>query len=143
MTSPYKLFAVDKGLEQEGVYLTYGDFRIKIARAGGSNERYRRLIQAKLKPHRYQIDTDTLPEGVAEDVQREAYASAVVLGWETKSDTGEWEPVLETPEGKIPYSVDACVKLFKDLPDLFNDVRNAATKVSTFRKAEEEADAKN
>ena len=65
MTNPYKLFGSDKDVEQKGVLVNYGDFRLRIARAGGSNQRFRRLLQAKLKPFRHQIDNDTMDEQVS------------------------------------------------------------------------------
>lgn len=145
--NPYTMFDVDKGAEQEGINVNYGDFRIRVARAGGGNHRFRRLLQAKLKPYRHQMDTDTMDEGVSEQLLREAYAEAVVLGWESKV-TGEdgvdrWEPWLETPDGKLEYTPANCVKVLTDLPELFRDLQQVSSKVSLFRKAQEEEDAKN
>lgn len=147
MASPYTMFAVDKQTEQEGILVNYGDFRFRIARAGGGNQRFRRLLQAKLKPYRHQLDNDTMDEKVSEAVFRECYAEAVVLGWESKvvdaDGTERWEPWLETPEGRVPYSTDACVRVLTDLPELFRDLQTMAGKAAHFRKVEEEEDAKN
>ena len=147
MSSPYKMFSSDKDVEQQGVLVNYGDFRLRIARAGGNNHRFRRLLQAKMKPYRHQLVNDTMDDQVSEQVVREVYAEAVILGWETKvvgKDGKEaWEPWLETPDGKLPYSVPSCIKVLTDLPDLFRDIQQVAGKVALFRKAEEESDAKN
>ena len=37
MTSPYDIFKTDATTETEGLVLDYGDFQIRIARAGGSS----------------------------------------------------------------------------------------------------------
>ena len=146
MANAYKAFGLNKGLEQDGILINYGDFRIKIARAGGGNQRFRRLLQAKLKPYRHQMDNDTLDEKVSEAIFLECYAEAVVLGWETKvtKDGKEtWEPTLETPTGKLPYSAENCVKVLTDLPELFRDLQAMAGKAANFRNVEDDADAKN
>jgi hypothetical protein len=146
MASAYKLFANDKSTEQEGILINYGDFRLRIARAGGANQKFRRLLQAKLKPYRHQIDNDTMDEAVSEQLLRAAYAEAVILGWESRVETNgveTWEPWLETPDGRVEYSTAACVKVLNDLPELFRDVQTMAGKSANFRRAEEEEDAKN
>ncbi len=147
MANPYKLFANDKHAEQEGILINYGDFRFRIARAGGGNQRFRRLLQAKLKPYRHQIDNDTMDDAVSEQLLRQAYAEAIVLGWESRvvSDEGveTWEPWLETPAGREPFSAEACFRVLSDLPELFRDVQAMATRAANFRRAEEDADAKN
>lgn len=146
MAGAYKLFSNEKATEQAGILINYGDFRLRIARAGGGNQRFRRLLQAKLKPYRHQIDNDTLSDTVSEALLREAYAEAVILGWESKVGEGEtekWEPWLETPEGKIEFSPEACVKVLTDLPDLFRDIQTMAGKAANFRRSEEEEDVKN
>lgn len=147
MATAYQMFQSDKDAEREGVFINYGAFRIRVARAGGSNQRFRRLMQAKLKPYRHQLDNETMDEGVSEQLLREAYAEAVVLGWESKvtGDDGveRWEPWLDTPDGKLEYSVANCVKVLTDLPELFRDLQQVSSKVALYRKSEEEADAKN
>jgi hypothetical protein len=137
-----------KGIEKEGILVNYGDFRFKIARAGGSNQDFRRLLQAKLKPFRHQMDNDTMDEKASEAIVREVYARTIVLGWETKvsedpSPEGTWEPWLETPDGKTKFSVEACIKVLTDLPELFKDIQSMASKAAHYRKAEEEADTGN
>ena len=147
MSNPYKMFATDKTTEQEGILINYGSFRFRVARSGGSNHKFRRLLQAKLKPYRHQLDNETMDDKVSEALMREAFAEAVVLGWETKvgeEGSERWEPWLEGPDGShMEYSVENCVKVLTDLPDLFKDLQQVSGKVALFRKAEEEDDVKN
>jgi hypothetical protein len=128
--------------------VNYGDFRFRLARAGGSNHAFKKLLQAKLKPYRHQMDNETMDEKVSEAILREVYAHTVVLGWESKvsddpTPDGTWEAWLETPNGKTPFSPEACVKVLTDLPELFRDIQSMANKAANYRKLEQEEDAKN
>lgn len=134
MTSPYTQFETDAALETEGVVLDYGEFRIRIARAGGANKKFAKVLEAKLKPYRRQIANDTLDEEVARRIQIEAYADAIVLGWDD----------MKGRDGKpLAFSRDNCIRLFNDLPDLFADVREQSAKVALFRREEIEEAAGN
>lgn len=145
MGSPYAMFKTDKVAEAEqGVVLDYGDFRIRIARAGGANKKFTRLISTKLKPFRRQMETDTLSEDVATKLMIEAYADGIVLGWVSKDKDGNFVDGIHDSEMNIkPYSREAVMKIFADLPDLFKDVQAQANQAALFRAVDLETDAKN
>ena len=134
MATPYEMFKTDPKIEvEQGVVLDYGEFKIRIARAGGSNKRFERLLRARMKPHRRQFETDTLPEEVATKLMTGVYADAVVLGWEGVKDE----------DGKtLAFNRENVIKLFTDLPDLFRDVQAQAGLVSLFKVIELEEDEK-
>ncbi len=134
MTSPYVLFSTDTALESGGIALDYGSFRIRIARAGGANRKFAQVLEAKLKPHRRQIQTETLADEVAHRLIVEAYAEAVILGW---------DGVVDAAGQALPFTRDNAVRLMTDLPDLFRDVQEQATKAALFRRQAQEADEKN
>ena len=138
--SLYKQFKTDKNVEKEGIVLNYGknskgeDIEIRIARAGGANVQYAKLLEAKTKPYRRQIQNETLDNEVAEKITKEVYAKAVVLGW-----TG-----VEDENGKeMEFSFENCMKLFDDLPDLWTDIQQQSTKSALFHADILEQDAKN
>ncbi len=134
MSGPYSVFQTDKALEKEGIILDYGDFKIKIARAGGANAAFQKALTSKIRPYKRQIDAGTIPDDVAEKLFLDVYAEAVVLGWEGVTDEN----------GKpLPYSKENAVKLFSDLPDLFRDVQNQAAAISNFRAEVTEDTIKN
>lgn len=140
MSSLYAQFKTDKSIENDGVILEYGfnskkkPIEIRIARAGGANVRYSKLLESKIKPYRRQIQNDTLDNDVADKITKEVYAQAVVLGWSGVEDENNVE---------MEFNVANCVKLFTDLPDLWRDIQEQATKVALFRAEVLEADAKN
>lgn len=134
MSGPYSVFRTDKSLEKEGIVLDYGDFKIKIARAGGANAAFQKALAAKVRPYKRQLDAGTIPDDVAEKLFLDVYAESVVLGWEGVTDEN----------GKpLPYSKENAVKLFSDLPDLFRDVQNQAASISNFRAEVTEDTIKN
>lgn len=149
MQDMYKSFKTDKGLEQAGVYLDYGKFRVKVARAGGSNKAFQRMLEAKLRPFQRAIKTETIDPELAEKIMLEVYAKTIVLSWETKvkdEATGveKWEPLMQTVSGEmVKPSADELVKLFKALPDLFADIQDQAGKAAVFREEINEANAGN
>ncbi len=138
--SLYKQFATDKNVERDGVVLSYGknsknkNIEIRIARAGGANIRYTKLLEAAVKPYRRQLQNETMDNGVAEDITMRVYAQSVVLGW---------EGVEDEKGNDMEFTVENCMKLFKDLPDLWADIQSQATRAALFRQDILEADAKN
>lgn len=138
--SLYKQFSMDQSLEKKGILLEYGEnsdgtmIALRIARAGGSNKRYERRLEKAFKPYRRQIQAGTADEKVLRRALIEVFAETVVLGWENVHDENG-EP--------LPFTKDNCVKLFNDLPDFFDDVRDAASSYDLFRQDEMEVDAKN
>lgn len=138
--SLYKQFATDKNLEKNGIELQYDKVVFRIARAGGSNERYSKVLEAKCKPYRRQIQTETITPETMERIMREVYAETVVLGWEgvdfEETDNG---PAIED----APFTRDNCIRLFEDLPELFNDIQIQAGKAALFKREVLEATAGN
>ncbi len=136
----YKQFETDRVVEKTGIVLDYGvnskkqPFQIRIARAGGANERYSKLLELRTKPYRRQIQNETLDNAVAEKITKEVYAQTVVLGW---------NGVEDRDGNDMPFTQENCVKLFTDLPDLWSDVQSQSTRASLFRAEILEADAKN
>lgn len=134
--SIHTIFKTDKVAEVEGITLNYDDkVKVRIARAGGSNTRYLKVLERKSKPYRRAIQQETLDPEVAQQILREAYAEGVVLGWEGITD--------EATGKEIPFSPAAAAKLFKELPDFFADIQEQAQKAALFRAEVREAEGKN
>ncbi len=142
--SMYKLFKTDESLETKGIVIDYGAFRVTIARAGGKNQRYARVLEAKSKPYRRAIQTETMDPDKAQQLLLETFAEAVVLNWETKVDD-QWQRGIE-PEGGgdlLPFNAENVILTFQKLPDLFQDLHAQANKVALFREGVLEQEAGN
>ncbi len=124
--NPYEMFETDKKAESEGITLDYGSFKIIIARSGGGNQKYQKILESLTKPHRRAIETESISASQINNIMIEAYCKAVVLGWEGVEDKNGDE---------IVFNYENCKKLFSDLPDLFNDVKEQASKISLFKKS--------
>lgn len=138
--SLYKQFKTDTSLEKTGILLQYGEnskgqpICIRVARAGGANDAYIKRMEAKVKPVKRQIQNETIERAALLSILREVFAETVVLGWEN----------VEDENGKaLPFTKENCVKLFTDLPDLFDDLQEQSQRAALFRAEVREADAKN
>lgn len=131
----YKTYKADDDLEKQGITLQLGeDVSIRLARAGGSNQKYGKLFGEKIKPYRRQMDNGTLDDAVASRIMAEVYADTIVLGWSGVTDENG---------NHLEFTRDNCIKLFTDLPELFRVVQEEAGRLANFRQAEREEDAKN
>jgi len=144
MSSVYSMFRMDEVLEKEGVIINYGDFRVTIARAGGSNANFKKTFVALSKPYRFQIDNGTLSEAVSSEIMAKTYAESIIKNMEVATPEGFVAGVPSETEGNIlPYTKENVVNLLLALPDLFRDLQMMATTASNYKKAEEEEDEKN
>jgi hypothetical protein len=129
-----KLFGTSEDAEKEGVWIDYGDIRVKVARAGGRNVKYQKVLEAESKPHKRALQTDSMPEDQARAMLMRVYSKTVVLDWENVDDG----------EGNIiPCTEENILAMFKEFPDFFLEIKNMADGVALFRDEELDADAKN
>lgn len=138
--SLYKLFKTDENLETDGIWLEYGQnekgepIRIKIARAGGHNSAFSKALEKATRPYRKAIQTGMLDNKTADKLYKDVFADTVVLDWIN----------VEGPDGKpMEFKRENVLKLFKDLPDLFADLREQANHVALFRDEVRESDLGN
>lgn len=140
MSSIYAMFSTDTKLEQLGVWLDYSGFgKFRVARAGGANKAFTRAIAQKMLPYRRMLQAkQNKPDEAMLDmlraIQMEVFAETVVLGW---------EGVTDVMDEAIPFSKEAALKLFKDLPALFDDIAQFAQDITNFNSPAFEEDAKN
>ncbi len=138
--SLYKQFKTDNSLEKEGILLEYGEnskgkpITIRIARAGGANKAYEKRMEIRVKPYRRQIQNEIIETALVEKIIKQVYAETIVLGWENVEDENG---------NDMEFSVENCLKLFDDLPDLFRDIQEQSQRAALFRQEVREADAKN
>lgn len=137
-------FVSDSDAETDGVWIDYGDFRVRLARAGGSNKKYMRALMKAAKPLRGRDqDFETLHR-----IERDLLADYLIKGWQTKVD-GQWQDGIEPLEqfaamehnqhGLIQPARQYFKQILEALPDLSADLQQAASAQSTYRKELEEA----
>lgn len=146
MANPYALFKTDEKAEKEvGVILDYGDFGYRIARAGGSNKKFGKLLDKRLEPFRRQMLTNTMDEGVATKIMIETYVDAIILEPLVKGDDGvlSKKGLLDKDGNVLDGTKEEMIAQFTELPELFRDIQTQANQVALFRAAELDADIKN
>jgi len=135
MSNTYKKFQTNKEAEQKGVVLDYGDgMCIRIARAGGSNIKFEKAVQSKMRKYELQSKHGLLEPEQMRTIFREVLAETVVLGWEGVTDENG---------ASMTFTKDNAIKLFTDLPDLMDDVLEQSRKVALFRSQIQEEESGN
>ena len=128
-----KVYKTDEEAEKNGKWFPYGDdgTEFLLAHIKKSGSPYSKLIDARMKPYRHQIQTDTMDDDLRAKIVREVFAEKGVLGWRNITENGM----------EVPYSVENAKKLLEAYPELFESLLQIATNFTNFRA--EEADAKN
>lgn len=138
--SLYKNFKSDADLEKNGVVIAYGmnskgkPIEFTIARAGGANVRYAKVLDHKIKPYRRMMQNGTLPDDTAMQVIKETFVETILLGW---------EGVENEDDQPMEFSKENAMQLFNDLPDLFRDLKEQAESAALFRASLLDEEAKN
>jgi len=149
--SIYELYKTDSTLEKQGKPFLFadGNLRVTLARAGGGNQRYEKILTANAKPYRRAIQAELISPDKAQEILMATYAEAIVQKWETlitqDDGMGDFKEgiLLEGMEGLQPVNIANIVKLFKTLPELFREVQEEANKLSNYQTYEREEDVKN
>lgn len=140
----YDTFETDPEREQEGVYLDYGDFRVRIAHAGQGNSKYVRYAEKKLKPVRRAMEAGALGNERSMAIMIDIYSKTIVLDWQVRDAEGDWKSGIEAKDGKIlPFNEETVQNTLRALPNLFTDIQQQASSIANFRKAELEEDSGN
>lgn len=132
--SIYDVFETDENLEAKGIRVRIADSVFIVARAGGSNERFRKVAEAKTRPIRRRIETNTIEVDEMNRIMAEIFAESVLLGW---------EDVYDKQGNPMTFSRDNAVRLLLDLPDLFQVLQEESKTLANFKALELEGDAKN
>lgn len=138
-----KMFETDSKAEKDGIVIRFADaVEVTVARAGGANKKFARLMAKLTKPYRRAIDTETIDEKVLTDLVKTAYAKTVVLGW--KGLTKDIITKNEADAGEeLVFNEENCVAVFNALPVLFDEIVKATTNHANFRNLALEEDAGN
>lgn len=140
----YDTFETDSTMEQEGVFLDYGDFKVRIAHAGQGNSKYVRYAEKKLKPVRRAMEAGALGNERSMAIMIDIYSKTIVLDWMVRDPEGDWKSGIESRDGKIlPFTEENVAETLRALPNLFLDIQQQASSIANFRKAELEEDSGN
>lgn len=141
MMGLYSQYETSAKLEKEGRWLNYGqneadgkDIRIRVARSGGGNKAFRKLMEAKTRPHRRAIETGKIDPDTLNAIMIEVMAQVVVV---------DWENVTDRDGKKLTCTKENIIKLLTDLPDLYAEILAYSQDGSVYRLEEMEEESKN
>lgn len=159
----FKAYKTDKSLERKGIVFTPdAGTAITLARAGGSNIKFAKILDAKSKPYRRQIDAGTLDPKLDRLMMVETYAEAIILNWETLVTIDDKDQLIQgieaDPDNKdayqgelvdydgtlvAPFSKHNVIATLQALPDMLIDIQRQASASGNFLVQQREDDAKN
>lgn len=105
-----------------------------VLRAGGANQRYQRALIKHMTPAiRRKIESSRLTPDEEQSLWRSIYVDSVIIDMKGVTSGGK----------KVPYSQDSVAALLEAAPDMLEELRNTADKLSSFRAQEiaEEAES--
>ena len=123
----------------EGVWIEYGDCRVKVRYAGRENKQYARVLRALTAPYARLLENenanlDEKTQKKLDSIFAEIYAKSIVVDWEGVND----------PDGnEMAYSWENAKKLLVDLPLFFEEIKKVSGTMQTFRQEQLEDEAKN
>ena len=143
----YENYDVDKNLESKGIWYQPADsFRVLLARAGGSNQKYNALAERLIKPHRRALRNDKADPKVINDLLKEAFSKTVILGWQVKGEGDVFVDGIGNPDNPgdvMDVTPDNILSVLREYNELYSDIKEMAESSAAYLKEEMEEDSKN
>lgn len=138
-----KRYNTDTSLEEEGVWVDFGDgLKVRVRRLSSKHSRdTRRKLE---KPYSTQFRGREMPDSLQEQLLNKQLAESIVVDWEGVDD-----PYAKNAEGKeapsLPCTPDNVLKIMSDpeFKDFREDILTAAMERTTFEKEQREVAEKN
>lgn len=140
----YEMFQADKTKETSGIWLDFGSFRVKVARAGGSNVQFAKVVEEKTRPYRRAMEQGVMDAKVGDRLLAEAFAECIILDWKVQNDAGELVQGMHAPDGSIQeFTKEHVVQTLLDLPEFFSQLQTETMKLANFRRDAMKDEGKN
>lgn len=144
MSNPLRrMFETDESVEKEGIWLDYAPgVEVRIARAGGANKRFAKVMTRLSKPYRRALQTNSVDESILLELFIKAYARTIVLAWKgfTKDLITHDDADADIP---LDFNQENCEAFLREQPNLFTDIQKASDDISLFRTEILEGDSGN
>lgn len=140
MSALYKNFATNENTEVSGFWYTVTvdddgkEVKFLLARKCKRNKAYGEAVTRILNPYQQQIQLETVKPELLNKLLMEAFIEGCVKNWENVADEN----------GNIlSFSKSAAMKLFRDIPDLYELLNKEADKAANYHNKTIEAAVKN
>jgi hypothetical protein len=130
MSNPRDKYGVDRAAERRGKPVVVDDMTFTVRSASSANVAYRYALSQAASPRREEmVNGGVRGMELLDEAQIEAFADAVVLGW---------EGVTNGDGHALAFTRENCVQLLTDCPVIWDAVRDAALDTSRFRPVVQE-----
>lgn len=121
-----KFFKANSGLEQDGVDFDIGEgISFKVRRFGPSNVRVKSAMATYYKPYAKQVELGTLPAEKSLEINAKVFVDTCLVSW---------EGVLDEAGKPLECNKENALKLFKQLPDLFETLWKHANSFENYKE---------
>lgn len=136
----YKKFKTDSDKSENGVWVEFPvdesnkNPAFLISYMAFSNKKYKKCFESRSRPFLRQIEMKTLSNNKAQEIEMDVFIDSILLDWRNIHDEN----------GKImQFSRENITKLFTDLPELYEKVKEIAQDRELFLQTDFESSAKN
>jgi len=121
-----KFFKANSGLEQDGVDFDIGEgISFKVRRFGPSNVKVKAAMATHYKPYAKQVELGTLPAEKSLEINAKVFVDTCLVSW---------EGVLDEAGKPLEFNKENALKLFKQLPDLFETLWKHANSFENYKE---------
>lgn len=129
-TAGHEEAMADRQAEQEGVWFDLSppiDAAFLVRRMGGSNFAYQRRLSALLRPHAYQIQTNTMDPEKLNHIYIQAFCETCLMDWD--------ERVVDERDQPVPCSPEAGMEYFQVFPDTYKVLEKLSGDLTQYSRA--------
>lgn len=121
-----KFFKANTALEQDGVNFEIDEnISFKVRRFGSSNSKIKAALATYYKPYIKQIELGTLPTEKSIEINAKVFVDTCLVSW---------RGVLDETGNPIEFNKENALKLFKQLPDLFETLWKHANSFESYKE---------
>lgn len=124
-------YLTDQEMEQEGIWIDFGDYEWFCARAGGANLEFRKAFNAETKKVQESMELEDLPDDEGRVILYKCFADHVVKNW---------KGMVDEHGDPWPYSKANVIHVFEKMPDFFDELRAKLMVRTLFLRTLEAAD---
>lgn len=119
-------FKTNSELETKGVRFVISDGQAFIVRrfGGANNLRVKAVLAKYYKPYARQIEAGTISSEKEKEILVKSFVEAAMVDWEG----------IEIDGQITPYSPEMAIKLFIEIPELFQMIYAYATELSSYKQ---------
>lgn len=124
-----KYFKQNNNLEKEGVWFEFGEgVKFLVRRFGGTNLEVKKSMTKYYKPVARLVEKGLLDQDKEKKIISKAFIESCLVNWEG----------VEINEQITPFSFEAALELFEDLPELLDTLVECAQDSENYREHRED-----